>query len=110
MMKNKQKESGINSFINKWVIVCTDEKKKGVFYGKLVEFNREEDYVILENARMIVYWCSELKGVLGLAEKGAIEGCRVSSVVPRILLIGISAIIDTTKEAQETFKQPVIWS
>jgi len=106
MTKNKQGKSGTD----RWVIVCTDEKKRGVFYGKLIEYNREKDYVILENARMIVYWCEKVRGVLGLAKVGAINGCRVSSPVPRIELNGISAIIDTTPEAQETFKKEVIWS
>jgi len=105
MIKNKQEKSKTD----RWVIVCTDERKRGVFYGKLVEYNRKEDYVVLENARMIVYWCEEVRGVLGLAKVGAIKGCKVSSIVPRIELNGISAIIDTTPEAQETFKKEVIW-
>ena len=110
MIKNKQKELKIKRWVNKWVIVCTDETKRGVFYGKLVEYNREKDYVVLESARMILYWCAEVRGVLGLAKVGAISGCRVSSTVPRIELTSISAIIGTTPKAQKTFEKEIIWS
>jgi len=104
-MNNKPKKSETK----RWVILCTDENKKGVFYGNLIEFNREKDYAILEDARMIVYWCEKVRGVLGLAKVGAINGCKASSSIPRIELNGISAIIDTTEEAQKTFEQEVIW-
>lgn len=111
MTKNEQKKTGTNHpYTGEWVILCTDENKKGVFYGKLKEYNREKDYAVLEKARMIVYWSRAVKGVLGLAVEGVKDGCRVSSPVREIDLNGISTIMKASKEAQKSFEKEIIWS
>ena len=89
------------------VIVTTDKDKRGVFYGTLEK--EEGEKVVLTDARMVVYWSEETKGVLGLAAIGPQRGSRVTPVVPRIELEGKTAIIDCTKEAVEVFRGE-IWS
>jgi len=84
------------------VIVTTDNTKRGVFYGTLE--NEVGEKVILTDARMIVYWSSPTKGVLGLAAHGPKAGSRVTPVVPRIELEGKTAIIDCTEEAVKAFE------
>ena len=61
-------------FIGKYVLVTTGVDKKGVFVGRLIQDN-SPDYVILVECRMIIYWPTETRGVLGLSNVGAIEGC-----------------------------------
>jgi hypothetical protein len=83
------------------VVVTTD--KKGVFFGELLTENK--DVVELANAKMCIYWCSEVKGVLGLASVGAIRGCRISPAVPKIKLNGVTAIMDCTDKAVENWEK-----
>lgn len=103
MTKSKRKKLAID----RWVVVTTDAARRGVFYGKLKSWNKKEDYLVLEEAKMIVKWSEETRSVLGLASKGPAKGSRVSDAVPRIELNGITAVMDTTKEAQERFKQDI---
>jgi hypothetical protein len=53
---------------NKFVVVTTDEKKRGVFAGYLK--THDGDTVTLKDAQMAVSWSAETRGVLGLAAIG----------------------------------------
>lgn len=79
----------------RFVMVTTE--KRGVFAGVLEK--QEGDTVVLTEARMAVYWCSDCHGVLGLAKTGPLKGSRISPAVLRIELNGIMAIADCTDEA-----------
>ena len=77
------------------VIVCTD--KRGVFFGYATETSG--DPIVLERARMCVYWSRAMKGVLGLASKGPDKECRIGEPVSKIELRGITAVIECDAEA-----------
>ncbi len=110
MTKKKQEKSQINfDWKDKWAIVTTDKDRKGVFYGKIKEWDREKGIILLKNAKMIVYWSEETKGVLGLAAKGPAEMSRVTSAVPVLELNGVTAIMLATEDAQKRFQEE-IWA
>jgi hypothetical protein len=89
------------------VVVTTDKDRRGVFCGDLV--SEEEGVVVLKSARMAVYWSTETKGVLGLASIGPQKGSRITPVVPKIKLNGVTSVIDCTKEAVKKWGAG-IWS
>ena len=79
------------------VVVTTDKDRRGVFFGELIK--HENDTVILKDAQMAVYWSSATKGVLGLASIGPQDGSRISPIIPRIELNGVTSVMNCTKEA-----------
>lgn len=90
-----------------YVVVTTDRDKKGVFCGFLQE--ETKDYVILEEARMIIYWSPETRGVVGIASIGCQKGSRVTPPAPEIKLFGVTSIIKCSKKAKEKMRRD-IWS
>jgi len=108
MTQNKQDKLETN-WKDQWVVVTTNKDRRGVFYGLLKEWDRDKDYLILEQARMIIYWSQETKGVLGLASDGAANGSKVTSTIPMIELNGITAILLATQKAQKRFRDE-IWN
>jgi len=90
---------------NRMVVVTTDSTKRGVFFGKLLNYDTETKIANLAEAQMAVYWSSQTKGVLGLTSIGPQEGSRITPVIPKIMLEGVTSIMDCTNEAVEKWKQ-----
>jgi len=90
------------------VIVTTDSRRRGVFFGTFKSGDVGSP-VELTDARMIVYWSAATHGVLGLAATGPADGSRVGPTVPQIRLDGVTAIIDCTPEAVARFAIPNLW-
>ena len=87
------------------VVVTTDKDKRGVFCGEIVSEN--DGKVVLTNARMAVYWSSNVHGVLGLASHGPSAECRISPAVPTIELVGVTSVMDMTDAAKAAWdKEP----
>ena len=86
------------------VVVTTDSTRRGVFCGELVSGDIVSGNVTLINAQMCVYWSQETKGVLGLASQGPQSGSRVTPVIPRIELNGVTSIMDMQDKAVETWR------
>lgn len=82
----------------RWVVVTTDHKHRGVFGGVLVE--KDGKKVVLEQARMCVYWCLKTRGVIGLAGIGPQKESRITPATPRIELCAVSSISDMTERAK----------
>jgi len=76
---------------------------RGVFAGLLVEDHGET--VVIEDARMCVYWDASTRGVLGLARHGPGPLCRISPAAPRLTLRGVTAVADLTPQAWERWRQ-----
>lgn len=91
--------------LNEQVLITTDHTKRGVFYGTLAQ--DDGSTVVLKDARNIVYWSKETRGVFGLASGGPADGSRVGPVVPEIKLTGVTAIVRCAPEAVERFKADV---
>jgi len=75
---------------------------RGVFAGLLVEDHGET--VVIEDARMCVYWDASTHGVLGLAQHGPGPSCRISPAAPRLTLRGVTALADLTPQAWERWR------
>ena len=70
---------------------------RGVFAGLLLEDHGET--VVLEDARMCVYWDTSARGILGLAQHGPGPSCRISPAAPRLMLRAVTAVADLTPAA-----------
>jgi len=76
------------------VIVTTEYR--GVFFG--YTDNTDGDVVYLKRARNCVYWSSDTKGFIGLANIGPSNKCRVGPECD-IELRKITAVLEVTPEA-----------
>ena len=85
----------------KALLVTTDHR--GVFFGYGVPTAKSE--IKLTDAQMCIYWSSDLKGVLGLASMGPSRNCKVGIPVPSIILRGVTAVTEVTKEAEAAWKK-----
>jgi hypothetical protein len=81
------------------VVVCTD--KRGVVFGYTHDCNARP--IILNNARMCLYWSADVGGVFGLAEIGPTKDCKISAVVPAITLEGVTAIMSVDDKAEKAW-------
>lgn len=84
------------------VVVTTAHR--GVFVGYTSD-PPDAEVITLLRGRMVVYWPSEVHGVLGLAVRGPLEGSRVSSAVRSITLRNVTAVIEATDEAATQWEQ-----
>jgi hypothetical protein len=86
------------------VVITTDKDRRGVFCGLLVEHDEDCAIVVLEDAQMCVRWTIATRGVLGLANPGPTKDCRITPVIPKIRLDGVTAIMDMTPGAVERWR------
>jgi hypothetical protein len=91
---------------NKQPLVVTTAHK-GVFFG----YGEMSDAktIVLTNARMCVYWPSDVKGVLGLASKGPTSGSRITFAVPSITLLDVTSVIEIGDDAVKAWEKG-FWS
>ena len=86
------------------VLVCTD--KRGVVFGYTPDANARP--INLTDARMALYWSTDVGGVFGLADIGPTKGCKISATVPAITLEGVTAVFAVTDAAVKAWgKAPV---
>ena len=85
------------------VVVTTDKDKRGVFFGELVK--QDADKVTLKDAQMAVYWSEKTRGVLGLASIGPQKGSKITPIVPKIDLVGVTSVMDATKDAEKLWRE-----
>lgn len=83
-------------------IITTD--KRGVFFGTIIEHDRDKNTCVLTDAQMCVYWSTGVRGVLGLAATGPDKESRVTKAIPRIELNGITSVMDVTDDAQKAWE------
>lgn len=85
----------------KAVLVTTEHR--GVFFGYLVG-EPSKERLMLRRARMVVQWVGT-RGVLGLAERGPTDECRVGGAVPELELWDITGVATCTPEAVERMER-----
>lgn len=78
------------------VIVCTD--KRGVVFGYTND--TEARPISLDKARMCLYWPKSVGGVFGLGDIGPNSDTKVSAVLPKTILEGVTAIFSVTDIAE----------
>ena len=52
---------------------------------------------------MALYWSSDVGGVFGLGEKGPTKDCKISAVLPEIVLEGVTAIFTVDPVAEKAW-------
>lgn len=88
-----------------YVVITTTHR--GVFGGRFV--SRDEDEVVLDDARVCVYWPRETKGFVGLAVSGPVKGSRVSEACKRMTVPNVTAILECSDEAAKQWESGT-WS
>ena len=99
------KDEYTQQYIGKYVVVSTDETKRGVFFGKLKEFNPEDLTISLEESQMCVRWSEETRGFNGLAANGPMKGSRITEPVPEQYLVGVSCVMLASDAAIKRWKK-----
>ena len=85
------------------VIVCTE--KRGVIFGYAKKDRpNKKGQIKLKKARMCLYWPASVGGVFGLGDKGPNAETKVSAMLDSVLLEGVTAIFDVTKDAEKAWK------
>ena len=88
----------------KLVPVLVTTEFKGVFFGYAVAGEEGPERLRIENARLVVYWTADVRGVFGLAANGPTSGCRIGPKVPAITLFKITSVTEVSGEAAQKFE------
>lgn len=89
--------------MNKRPVVVTTEFR-GVFFGYVKDDSKSPERIELEQARMCVYWSTDVKGVVGLAATGPTKECRVTHSIPSMTAYKVTAVLDCSPEAAEKWE------
>lgn len=81
------------------VIVTTAHR--GVFFGYATDTNGET--IDLKKARLCVYWSSDLRGFMGLADKGPNSQCKVGPAAD-ISVRSVTAVVECSPEAVKAWE------
>jgi len=82
------------------VVVTTSHR--GVFFGYANDTSGET--IKLKDARLCVYWSSELHGFMGLASDGPTANCKIGPAAD-IELRNITSVLEVAKEAEEAWNK-----
>lgn len=85
--------------MSKYVIVTTEHR--GVFGGYGPTAPDGDGRITLTEARMCIYWPESVKGVLGLAVTGPLEGSKIGPAVPSMTLTGVTSVMEATDDAHQ---------
>lgn len=86
----------------RYVIVATKSRPWSVLAGVLV--SEDEDTVELRDARMLIYWSADARGLYGVASGGPGTSARVSLSIARARVRGVEHTIDCTDEARKAIE------
>jgi hypothetical protein len=81
------------------VLVTTAHR--GVFFG--YADNTDGDVIVLDRARLCVYWSRDVKGFMGLASGGPTSGCRIGPPA-KIELRAVTAVAEVTPAAVKAWE------
>lgn len=81
------------------VLVTTEFR--GVFFGYLE--GRPGETVRLSRARLCVYWSADMRGFMGLAEKGPSSSCRIGPPA-NVELRKVTAICEVSPSARDKWE------
>jgi hypothetical protein len=97
MAKNESKKN--ESIPGRPVLVTTAHR--GVFFGYAT--GTEGPIVRLKRARNCVYWSSDVRGFLGLAEVGPSRSCRIGARAD-LELRDVTSVAEVTEEAAKRWE------
>jgi len=86
------------------VMLTTDSTKRGVFTCLINEKDKNLENIEAEDIRMVVYWSTDVKGIIGLAAKGPSKSCRVTAAVKKGIIKGVVGVFELTDAAYKKFE------
>lgn len=95
-MAKKTKKAATKTKASKKRAVIVTTEHRGVFFGYATDTGGET--ISLKDARLCVYWSSDMHGFMGLAQAGPSSSCRIG---PRadITVRNITAVVEVEKAA-----------
>lgn len=91
-------------YIGKYVLLSTNEKLQGVFFGKLLSLDMEKMIAVLDESQMAVKWSVETRGFNNLAVTGPAKGSRITNPCGQQTLTGVCSIALATDKAINEWK------
>jgi hypothetical protein len=85
--------------------VVTTGEDKGVFAGFVENYNLKTGIATLSQARMVVYWSSDVHGIVGLAAMGPNAKCRITPPAGKIELTNVNSVMYCSDEARKQFEK-----
>lgn len=86
------------------VPVLVTTQYRGVFFGYGNPKIPTDTTMVLTNARMVIYWSAECRGVLGLAANGPTKKCKITPPVQRFHVSGVTSVLEVTASAAKEFE------
>lgn len=76
---------------------------KGVFFGYGTP--SDEKTIRITQARMCVYWSSDVKSVVGLAATGPTKGCKIGPAAPALTIQDVTCIMEVSETAKAKWEE-----
>ena len=89
------------------VVVTT--KDKGIFFGTVKEDSKLPAEITLTDCRNAVYYPAQVKGFLGLASSGPMQGSRIGPAAPEVRLFDVTSVATCSEEAAVQWEKG-LWS
>jgi hypothetical protein len=90
---------------NKLIPILVTTEFKGVFFGYAPPGEEGPERLRIENARLVVYWSNDVRGLFGLASSGPTPACRIGPRVPAVTLFKITSVAEVSDEAAAKFEE-----
>lgn len=100
MIKKAVKKTSKKSKAPHFPVLVTTEHR-GVFMGYTED--ADADVIKLDDARLCVYWSSDVKGFMGLAANGPSTSCRIGPPA-NIKLRNITSVTEVSVEAEKKWQ------
>ena len=84
------------------IAVLITTSHKGVFFG--YGNPSDKSTIRITEARMCVYWSTDVKGVVGLAANGPTKSCRIGPAAPAITLRDVTSVMEVSEKAEAAWK------
>jgi len=86
------------------VLITTNKDLRGVFFGYINPEDADKEMIRVEEVQMCVYWSANVRGVMGLATSGPLNGSRVTQPVKAGTIKGVTLVAECSKEAVKAWK------
>ncbi len=103
-MKRAANKTASRTQKNKLRYVVVTTANRGIFIGQ-TDAPVGAETVVLKDGRNVFYFTAETGGFVGIASKGLFRGAKVGPAAERLELRNITAVLDASREAVETWSK-----
>lgn len=89
------------------VVVTT--KDRGIFFGYVKDESKGKERITLTQCRNAVHYPAQVKGFLGLALTGPLQGSRIGPAAPEATLYDLTSVVACSEAAVEQWEKG-LWS